>query len=228
MATETLVFEAKEALRAREYAKSLPLWDAAIEEDPKNAQLWMYRGICLAHMGRRRDATDSLANAAELEPTNPQILANLAVHQYETGLRKEARVSALAALQYDPNDAQAREVIARTDDSALVTTPAQKEPQWSQLGIAFIVFGFAVTVLNLARPPVTFPTAQNPSVPKGDVTSFIQIFLWACAGLGCGWWMLVDMIHRKARFAWIVPQLIFCACGVPAAPMLIYFVIGRK
>src|ERR1041385_5523824 len=56
------------ALRAGEFVRALEMLRPALEENPKNMQLWTLRGIALSGKGDKREALGAFRHALEISP----------------------------------------------------------------------------------------------------------------------------------------------------------------
>jgi len=250
-------------LRQGRHRDALPVLERAVDLAPDEGEVVMLYGVALAQVGRASQATDALRRATMLMPDNARAFANLAVHLYDQGLPEEARQMADEALRIDPEDASAKDVLARAGSpvapgaafevgETAVPANAQavkdtyeatrihglsflrgRDRFWTGIGIALLVGGLATTILLRLAPPFTPPTpgAKDPlasMVPKQDPTSAFVFLIWITSGLGAMSWVLFDIIDRRARLHWIIPQVICCFCGLPWIPLGLYMGMGRK
>lgn len=73
------------ALRAKEYARALPLLETALEQSPNDARLWTYRGIALAGEGKSKEALSAYRRALMISPDFSAALAGAAEILYRMG-----------------------------------------------------------------------------------------------------------------------------------------------
>jgi tetratricopeptide (TPR) repeat protein len=208
--------------------------DEAMPTDPVHRSDWLnLRGVALAELGRYDDAEADMRVSVELNPTakNQGNLAALLMLRDRPFLAIEI---AKKALDLDPDEPSAQSVLDRAYSPGMtVSTLAGSEPYWTWLGYAAITLGLAVTTLLVVHPPVTLPefgkaNAFESTKPRNDALSVLGFYLWITSGLLCGSWLLIDVLFRRQRFTWLVPQVIFCFCGLTWVPTVIYFLIGRK
>ena len=195
----------------------------------------MLRGICLARLGRWSDAIPPLERGVSTMPDDVRGLSNLAAAYMGGGEPAKARDSAERVLTLDPNDPVAQQVMARLQEPErihLVSFLEGYDATWSRLGWVLVGVGIVATVLLIIHPPLTgaTPGAKDPMksiMPKTDGASIAQLGLWLALSLLSLLYSLVDILDRRARFAWLIPQMMCGLCGIPWMPMLVYFWIGR-
>ena len=85
-------------------------WQETVRRQPRRVAAWSNLGLVLARQGSFEAAEKALEHAAQVEPTELQILKNLggvrfarAVHAIESGRADEARAALGRALQSDPS-----------------------------------------------------------------------------------------------------------------------------
>lgn len=226
--------EVVQAMKEGKHPLAIQRLDALISQYPEDPKLLELRGVAKTNFGNLSGAEKDLRKARELDPKNPKILGNLAVVRHRQGKRIEAVLLAKEALEIDPEDVTAQSVIeVDQNPPGPAADLVNRTELWNRVGIAVILFGIAVTAFLFISPPVTPPSTSGENrfaamKPKNDGTSLLVMLGWVCASIGCFTWIALDMIHRKARFTWIVPQAICSFCGLPWVPTLVYFMISRK
>ncbi|MDX2064356.1 MAG: tetratricopeptide repeat protein [Fimbriimonadaceae bacterium] len=226
---------ARQKIRDRDFSAAAELLaDDLVPQDASARAEWLnLRGVALAELGRYDDAEADMRVAIELNPTakHQGNLAALLMLRDRPFLAIEL---AKKALDLDPDEPSAQSVLDRAYSPGLtVSTMAGSEPYWTWLGYAAIALGLIVTCLLVVHPPVTLPEFGKPNAfdstkPRNDALSVLGFYLWITSGLLCGSWLLIDVIFRRQRFTWLVPQVIFCFCGLTWVPTAIYFLIARK
>ena len=83
----------------------------AVQMRPDLAAARQQLGLNLVVLGRFDEAAGELAEAAKLDPRDPDTLAHLAYSEYKIGRAADARAHALAALALNPADELARGII---------------------------------------------------------------------------------------------------------------------
>ena len=226
--------QALELLRSEQHSEALPLFDALIAESPSNAKLLGLRGVTRARSGDAAGAEADLREARKLDPTDIKVAGNLASLLVAGEKRIEALLIAREVLEVDPQDATALSVLERDGQlPPIFQSLVQREPFWSRVGIAIIVLGIAVTVALAVFQPISPPdmSVKEPIStikPKSDIVSFLVLCAWISSGLASFSWLILDMLNRKARIAWLIPQMVCFFCGLPWFPTAVYFLVGRK
>ena len=65
---DELVFSGKYFLENGDFDKSLEFFEQALLIDPKNPDLWNYKGIALRSLGRYEESMDCFNNSLKLDP----------------------------------------------------------------------------------------------------------------------------------------------------------------
>ena len=73
------------ALRAREFDRALQLLQPALQQSPKNAQLWTLQGIALSGEEHEKEALASFRNALKISPDYLPALEGAAQLEYKAG-----------------------------------------------------------------------------------------------------------------------------------------------
>ena len=73
------------ALRSGDFEKALLLTQPALQESPKNPQLWMLQGLAHSGKGNQKAAASSYQNALKIAPDYLPALEGLAQLEYEAG-----------------------------------------------------------------------------------------------------------------------------------------------
>jgi curved DNA-binding protein CbpA len=97
----------------KEYHSAVHLLRESVKLDPTRAPYHFHLGIALIRNPRtRREATDHLTKAAELEPYNAQIRVKMGQLYKEAGLAKKAETYFREALELDPENRAAKRELA--------------------------------------------------------------------------------------------------------------------
>jgi len=225
-----LVQEATEAIAAGRHSEAIAPLRRASELAPEDGNLQMMLGMELSRVGETEQATHALKRAVDLMPTDARPAANLAVHLYQNGPKILALGFAEKALELDPFNVEAQEIVNRMKNPAPWVAGLAGNPAWAGIGWGIAAFSLVVTILLAASPPVTPPSGAGleGSELKRDALSFTLIALWAIMGLVAMWWVVIDMLYRRTRFTWLAPMFVFGICGAPSLPLAFYLLVGRK
>jgi tetratricopeptide (TPR) repeat protein len=100
------------------YAESLSFFQNACEQAPKRAEYWRYLGLTQSKNPRwKKDAADSFQKAIDIDPTHADTYAQLGALFARGRLVSKARDMYQKALQWDPEQALAREGLAALDEA---------------------------------------------------------------------------------------------------------------
>lgn len=102
------VREVHDALRRGDAVAALARADAALKQQPRDAQARFLRGLVLLEMGRDREARQAFTALTQEYPELPEPLINVALLQVRAGELEPARLSLEAALRNDPTHRLAR------------------------------------------------------------------------------------------------------------------------
>ncbi|SNB46649.1 tetratricopeptide repeat protein [Geobacter sp. DSM 9736] len=108
-------FRAQKLLEQGQLAESLVAFNRALHLNPELTEAFSSRALVHIQLGDLNSAAGDLRAALRLEPRNWQILTNLGAVYAEQRLFKEARQAFLAALQVNPEDANALDNLKRLD-----------------------------------------------------------------------------------------------------------------
>jgi tetratricopeptide (TPR) repeat protein len=99
------------ALRSGEFEKALQLIQPALQESPKNPQLWMLQGLAHSGKGNQKAALSSYQNALKIAPDYLPALEGAAQLEYEAG--SPSAIPLLHhVLQLRPDDATSHAMLA--------------------------------------------------------------------------------------------------------------------
>ncbi len=89
------------------------LYKKAIELNSGDTDSFNELALCQTELGELGAAKISLEKALRLEPENVKIIVNLGALSHKMGKAGEARGFFMSALEFDPDDALARDWLAR-------------------------------------------------------------------------------------------------------------------
>jgi Flp pilus assembly protein TadD len=102
------------SFREGKYREAIPFYTQAIGIDPQFAYAWYDRGVALREIGQDEEAATDFEKAAELAPTDEEILFGRADHLRKMGILHEQKKLIDAAvgafnrlLEVNPNNAEA-------------------------------------------------------------------------------------------------------------------------
>lgn len=114
------------SFRDGKYREAIPLFTQAIEIDPQYAHAWHDRGVALRELGQDEEAAKDFEKAAELAPTDEEILFSRADILKKRGVLREQKTLIEAAV--------------RAFNSVLEVNPNNADA-WNGLGICMKVLG---------------------------------------------------------------------------------------
>jgi len=114
-ATKQFIEQAQQSLGGGKVAEALEFAQQAAALDPSNAEAFMLCAVAYSQLNRPLDADDAFARSAELNPDNPKLFYNWAVHLYSMGNKQEALTKGRNALDLDPSHASARDLVIRLE-----------------------------------------------------------------------------------------------------------------
>lgn len=76
--------------KGEKYADAIPFYDAAIAQEPRNADLLYYKGLCLAFLGDHSKARELFLRSLEIDPEKTHVLSNIASTFFEEKNYEEA------------------------------------------------------------------------------------------------------------------------------------------
>jgi len=127
---------AQQWMTAKQYAASLPEWEAALKLDSSNAQFHNLYGLALQETGRDEQARQQFRKAVRLMPSMADAHSNLGYSLWKAGREQEAAASFDAALGLRPGDASlhlARGLLAfDSGDSPLACRHFEQARPWPQ------------------------------------------------------------------------------------------------
>jgi tetratricopeptide (TPR) repeat protein len=202
--------------------------------EPDNAKVAMLLGNELVRAGHIAEGIRTLADAAALDPEDARIWTNLATARYQKGQPFLAFRDAQRALSIDPENADAKRISDLAEGAPPdVAALAEREPFWTRLGWGLVAAGIVVTGLLAKFLPVNLPntpgksTIETSSLKTDPFSQYLVIAL-VFVGIGSSLWMLLDVLNRRSRLMWLMPNLICLMCGAPWGPLALYLFAGRK
>jgi tetratricopeptide (TPR) repeat protein len=197
---------------------------------PKVGQYFYNFAVHLRDLGERKEACEMAATALKLSPNYP------GVKTLCDGLGVE--------LERDPSFS-IRDLLFKPDPPAYANSGSpmhyigaisEHEQAWTVIGWVIVALSFVGLIALRLHVQFHMPAAGEPKgVPllggallNGDPLSLGSMLLFIVAGILSMIWTLVDVIDRRSRALWFVPMTLFCLCGAPGIPQILYMVAGRK
>ena len=222
-------------MQAGKWRDALTRLNWAEHLDPQMTTATVLRGICLSRLGRWHDAIGPLSKAIAINPQDARALANLAAAYYETSQPEAARTHAEQALAIDSADPTALEVLSRMEQKVephLVSFLEGFDGPWRRIGWTIAILSLLTTIALAVHLPLTPPQMNTKDplatiMPRTDGVSMAIVVAWLGLSLLGMTWLTIDLLDRRNRFAWLIPQLMCGFCGVAWFPLFVYFWIGR-
>jgi tetratricopeptide (TPR) repeat protein len=155
---------------------------AAIRKNPKDAKLYVQRGVAWSQTGDYDYAIGDFSKAIRLDPSNASAFYNLGIAQQKKGELQESLVDFKRYAELRPLDPDARTAIERvTEALAAETAPRKTAPQTASAAIAEHFGDPLVAQVETTREPETSaPKAANGA--GGDFLLFLPaLFMLAGA-----------------------------------------------
>ncbi|HEY0073500.1 MAG TPA: tetratricopeptide repeat protein [Abditibacteriaceae bacterium] len=166
-----------EAFQAGRTDEALSLLQAAVQENPQDAEARKFLGAVLAQSGRAGEAVAQLQQAVQLSPQNAQIHYNLGVAQAMNGDNEGAKTSYYSALKINPQYEQARTALtalgAPLPPASTPSAPMPVLPTSDPFS--------STSALNTYAPPVdTKPGAVDyfKALIAGGIAAIVGAFIW--------------------------------------------------
>jgi tetratricopeptide (TPR) repeat protein len=117
-------------------------------------------------------------------------------------------------------------------------------PFISKLGPTWLVIGWLLAIVSAAQfvysislvAPIfndvmkQITASNDTSALQAKIQSVMPPWLSVvslAAQIGCLTWMIMDLIHRRGNFLWLVPMILCTCCGFQFMVLPIYIVTGR-
>lgn len=235
-------------LNARNFAEALEISRSLLVTDPANSQAKLVEAIALSNMGNRSDAAEAFEAAIALDPSSTKARFNAAVHEYNVGDLHSATKFAEQTLDIDPSNQPARDLIQRMKGSkpaeiGEVAYPRQAASEFDQpyenveivrsLGSKWIVIGWCLAVIGMGLFAMQIATVLSSGIALGSGASIGKMSIGFMLGdlLVRGLsivWMVMDIIHRRAPFGWLVGHIPAGCLGLGFITLPLYILLGRK
>jgi hypothetical protein len=118
------VEDALSHLQAGRKDEALPLIQALVRSNPSDGHVHALMGICQAQHGDLESAVKSLETAALLNPNDPAVEYNLAHALFQVGRKDQARWRLTRLLENDPENQDAKLLLAHLQQSPPPAPPA--------------------------------------------------------------------------------------------------------
>jgi tetratricopeptide (TPR) repeat protein len=158
------------ALRSGDFEKALQLVQPALQESPKNPQLWMLQGLAYSGKGNQKAALSSYQNALKVAPDYLPALEGAAQLEYDAG-----SASAIPLLQHvlrlRPNDPTSHAMLAvlaykKRDCATAVQHFAQSGPLLDSQAGALQEYG--ACLMELRQTDKAIPVFQRILASRPD------------------------------------------------------------
>jgi tetratricopeptide (TPR) repeat protein len=155
---------------------------AAIRKTPKDAKLYVQRGVAWSQTGDYDYAIGDFSKAIRLDPGNASAFYNLGIAREKKGELQESLVDFKRCAELRPLDPDARTAIERvTDALAAETAPHKTAPQTASAAIAEHFGDPSVARVEAMREQET-PTPTAANAPQDEFLLFLPaLFLIAGA-----------------------------------------------
>ncbi len=253
----SMLQQATDFINAGNFTEALERARNILITDPNNGDAKLIEAISLSQMNNSRDASEAFAAAIRLSPTNVKARFNAAVHEFNSGNVGQARTLAAEALNLDPNHEGTKELVSRMGPEqpqmqAGVSYPREAmagfEPanegiafvkslgsKWVMIGwlLAAVSAGLlALTIFGVASHWGEFMSASKDQAKMQEVMQsmqnpMMQILSYAVLGLNLVW-TIMDIIHRKGNFLWLIAHIPCSCCGLSFITQSLYILLGRK
>jgi tetratricopeptide (TPR) repeat protein len=254
---KTELGQATDAINAGKFNEALNSARNILVIDPEQAEAKLIEAIALSQLGNRSDASEAFVQAVELNPNDPKVRFNAAVHEFNAGNSEEARKYANEALERDPTHKGAKDLLSRmpqtvdangfsgySRESAAGFSPeAEGLPFIKNLGKNWLLIGWLLSgaglilfAISLMMTLQNFPQMMS-AITSGDQSKLQQIsggqnplitILYYPVLLATLVYMILDLIHRKGNMVWLVAHIPCTCCGFGFVTLPIYLLFGRK
>jgi tetratricopeptide (TPR) repeat protein len=166
-----------EAFQAGRADEALSLLQAAVHENPQDAEARKFLGAVLAQRGRAAEAVAQLQQAVQLSPQNAQIHYNLGVAQAMNGDNEGAKTSYYSALKINPQYEQARTALTALG----APLPPASNPSAPIPALTPTDPFSNTSALNTYAPPLDIkPGAVDyfKALIAGGIAALIGAFIW--------------------------------------------------
>ena len=154
---------------------------AAIRRNPKDAKLYVQRGVAWSQTGDYDYAIGDFSKAIRLDPRNALAFYNLGIAREKKGELQESLVDFKRYAELRPLDPEARTAIERVTDALAAETAPQTAPQTASAAIAEHFGDPLVAQVETTREPET-PTPKAANSARDDFLLFLPA-LFMIAGI---------------------------------------------
>lgn len=278
--SKQFIEQAQQSLGGGQIVEALDFAQQAAALDPESADAHMLCGIALSQLNRPIEAEESFTRSATLNPGNPKLYYNWAVHYYSLGKKQEALNASRRALDLDPSHASSRDLVIRLEgelgmrssmsEVQVPPVPFSQQPpampqqpmhyyggyepplhgiRWvEKLGSKWDLFGWLcgglhliVMIINVMQSSAMMSDAmsnpnsfldkifKDPNAYQNGAATFTGLlgYLFVFALL---FWLIVDILDRRASWVWLLPYFVFCCCSCTLLDWIIlplYIFVGR-
>jgi tetratricopeptide (TPR) repeat protein len=252
------VQQATDLVNSGNYEEALEQSRALLVTNPNNADAKLIEAISLSALGNHRDASEAFSAAIQMAPTKAKPRFNAAVHEFNVGNVGPARLLANEALNLDPKHEGVARLLERIgpepkmapgltyprEFAADFEVPNEGIPFIKRLGSGWVLIGWILSLLSAfsffyGLAGLLSHYSEISSAMQSADQSHIRTIAQSMQNpimSGLGYilvginlvWMIMDLIHRKGNFVWLLPH-VPCSCvGFSFITMPIYILFGRK
>lgn len=255
---QSAIQQATDLVNAGNFSEALEKSRAILVTDPTNADAKLIEAISLSQLKNTRDASEAFAEAVRLAPGDARIRFNAAVHENNAGNADQARILAQEVLNADPNHQGAKDLLAQISQTTTAVPPgaypregaAGFEPPHEGIGVvrsmgsAWLGIGIFLALASLCLMAWTLISvvphiseimkagqsqdqARMNELMAGLRNPVLTAFSWVVLG-GNLIWTIMDIIHRRGNFLWLLPHIPCTCCGFGFLTQGLYILFGRK
>lgn len=225
---------ARRSLQGEQPDQALALLQQANSLAPNSATTLMLTGVALSNMRQSVQASETFVHALALEPENPKILYNYAVHLYGCGRLPEARQVVERALEISPEHPASNQLARQLGVAAPLAGPAASAmaptlprlgyevesgihiiPFLGRISLAWKILGWCLAFSSLVSLVLLVSILFQVGGGSDFVGSFstagsfaaFRDFYWISL-LGAIFYGAIDMTDRRENPAWLIPLVI--------------------
>lgn len=248
--------QATDKINAGQFAEALDLARNALVADPSNDEAKLIEAISLSQLGQTSAASESFAAAIRMVPGNAKARYNAGVHEHNIGNYALARQLLTETIQIEPGHTGASALLNRMPAAEQAAVPSNyphpqapyQEPagmpfitnmgsKWTTLGWILGVAGLVMLGLSILNV-LPYINEYMSAMSSGDqariqavgqkMSNPVLSIIGICVTILTIIYSVMDLIHRRGNFLWLI-GLIPCACCFVGFPMqLIYMALGRR
>lgn len=125
--SSTIFEQAKELIKQNEYKKAIPLLNAVVFNNPKNADAFNYLGFSFKQLGKFDEAFQNYEKALKIDPKHKVANENLGELYLETRNLPKAQERLMIMQKICPGECPEREALKSKIDAYKPSTPGVQE-----------------------------------------------------------------------------------------------------